>query len=113
MEETRNSLSTRMSGYRSSRNNLDNFGLQFIPNLIKCFLIPVGMYMCFKTFFLTPIKSLAAILILPTNTFYPIDAALVLISDNSLLSLPPFPPHSIYCLPEHHPTHSKIAALPI
>ena len=70
------------------------------------------MYISFRTFLLTPIKSSATILNKPTNTFYPTDTAPVLISEN----YPPlFSPHSLYCLLDFHPaplTHSVTASSP-
>ena len=58
VRETRNILSTRMNGHLYS-----TVTSQFAPSIMIHFIshqhpfIPVGIFMCFKTYPLTPIKS--------------------------------------------------------
>ena len=88
------------------------FQSKFTANLSNSLLIPVG----FRTFPLTPIKSLTGILNWPTNSFYPLDTLPVLFSDNSPLSFAFSPLHILpYCLLDLHPAtlkHSVTAAAP-
>jgi hypothetical protein len=67
------------------------FRLQSIPNL-NSLLIPIGIYVYSITYPLIGITSPTTILNSPINSFYPLDTALVLISDNFHSIFLPYPP---------------------
>ena len=81
-----------MNDHRSSSNNPDNLLLPVAIHIKshQLLLIPVGMYVNSITYPL--IISPTAILNSPINSFYPLDTALVLISDDFYsIFPPPFP----------------------
>ena len=69
---------------------------QSTPNLNNSFLISVGMYMYFITYFLILMTSPAAVFNSAINSFCPLDTTLVLTSDNSHSIFPPFPPFFLF-----------------
>ena len=77
-------------GHRSSSNNptIYPFWSLSIPDPTNSPIIPVGLYVYFITYLLIPITSPAATLNLLTNSFYPLDSVLALISDNFPPSIP-------------------------